>query len=394
VAALDFLSRDSVLAPPAAAAAIAQRVLDRAGQLAPEDRARLAGVLARLGRAGDARRLLEPLWESVRVEGRRAVLGDSADWWQRLYFRSELRPLARLVAATLAVDPSHRLLGPLTETLVHQGRATPWWNTQDLGAVAGAMTEFDRRQRQAVAGGVMVRGAGGRVLFRRDALGAGGDAAADSSIALAGLLRDGRLTMRLEAPRGRGDGAGVFYFATVYAVPLVPPTRADSRGIVVERWYERAADGRPLGGAVDEGDLVRVRLRVTLPATRQFLVLDDPLPGGLEAVDLSLRTADTLSGARRGFPAGRPGQPRQRPLPYGRTVGGGWMPWQHQEIRDDRVVWSARWLPPGVYEASYVARATTAGTFVRPPAHAEEMYNPAVYGESDGGAFTVRERRP
>jgi len=25
-------------------------------------------------------------------------------------------------------------------------------------------------------------------------------------------------------------------------------------------------------------------------------------------------------------------------------------------------------------------------------AHAEEMYNPAVYGRSDGGVFVVRER--
>ena len=40
-------------------------------------------------------------------------------------------------------------------------------------------------------------------------------------------------------------------------------------------------------------------------------------------------------------------------------------------------------------EASYVARATTAGVFVRPPAQAEEMYNPAVHGRSDGGVFTV-----
>ena len=43
----------------------------------------------------------------------------------------------------------------------------------------------------------------------------------------------------------------------------------------------------------------------------------------------------------------------------------------------------------GSWDISYVARATTAGHFVRPPAHAEEMYNPAVHGRSDGGWFTV-----
>ena len=58
-------------------------------------------------------------------------------------------------------------------------------------------------------------------------------------------------------------------------------------------------------------------------------------------------------------------------------------------MRDDKVVYVATQLWPGSYSATYVARATTPGVFARPPAHAEEMYNPAVFGESDGGVFTV-----
>jgi uncharacterized protein YfaS (alpha-2-macroglobulin family) len=34
----------------------------------------------------------------------------------------------------------------------------------------------------------------------------------------------------------------------------------------------------------------------------------------------------------------------------------------------------------GVYRHSYVARATTPGRFVVPPAKAEEMYAPEVFG--------------
>ena len=46
-------------------------------------------------------------------------------------------------------------------------------------------------------------------------------------------------------------------------------------------------------------------------------------------------------------------------------------------------------LWPGTYTATYLARATTPGTFIKPPAHAEEMYNPGVNGRSDGGTFVV-----
>jgi uncharacterized protein YfaS (alpha-2-macroglobulin family) len=67
-----------------------------------------------------------------------------------------------------------------------------------------------------------------------------------------------------------------------------------------------------------------------------------------------------------------------------------WTPFDHKEMRDERVVYSATVLWPGTYGATYLARATTAGVFLYPPAHAEEMYNPGVNGRSGGGTFTVR----
>jgi uncharacterized protein YfaS (alpha-2-macroglobulin family) len=140
-----------------------------------------------------------------------------------------------------------------------------------------------------------------------------------------------------------------------------------------------------------------VRLRLTVPRARYFVVLDDALPAGLEAVDLSLRTvggvpgpgaADTSSSAPAEGDEAEPGEPSYR-WAYGMWDAGWWSPFDHRELRDDRVVYAATVLWKGEYTASYLARATTPGRFTRPPAHAQEMYNPAVYGESDGGTFTV-----
>jgi uncharacterized protein YfaS (alpha-2-macroglobulin family) len=78
---------------------------------------------------------------------------------------------------------------------------------------------------------------------------------------------------------------------------------------------------------------------------------------------------------------------------YGYWDSGWWSPFDHREIRDDRVVYSATVLWAGTYTATYIARATTPGSFIRPPAHAEEMYNPAVNGRSDGGTFVITEKR-
>lgn len=120
----------------------------------------------------------------------------------------------------------------------------------------------------------------------------------------------------------------------------------------------------------------------------------DPLPAGLEAVDLSLKTAGLPRvPAMSTADEESADQAEVTGWYYGRWEYGWWSPWDHRERRDDRVVYVATTLWPETYSVSYVARATTPGVFIRPPAHAEEMYNPAVNDRSDGGVFTGMSKR-
>ena len=70
-------------------------------------------------------------------------------------------------------------------------------------------------------------------------------------------------------------------------------------------------------------------------------------------------------------------------------VGSFWSPFVSSEKRDDRVSYYAEELPPGVHTLTFVARATTIGSFALVPAEATEMYAPEVFGRSDGGTFDV-----
>ncbi len=208
-----------------------------------------------------------------------------------------------------------------------------------------------------------------------------------------------RVTITVRATDRGGDALPLFFYATVHDVPRQRPVTPDQQGIQVERWYEDYDTGKPIVSA-PEGSLVRVRLRITVAADRQFVALTDPLPAGLEAVDLSLRTTGQLPGPGAAAPETRPSEETDEQsgyYPWGWYYGswdaGWWSPFDHKELRDDRVVYFATVLWTGRYSATYVARATTPGTFMRPPAHAEEMYNPAVQGRSDGGVFTVTQRQ-
>jgi uncharacterized protein YfaS (alpha-2-macroglobulin family) len=379
VAAVDFLS---LLRRPSIPAE--NRLLNRVAQMRWEDRVRLAEVIARRD-AETARRLLESAWANVQVEGRRASLPDTIIDDRYFYFRSSARSAARLFTATLALDPSHPLVSPLLATLVSHGRTEErrYWTTQDYGAVVLALLRYeelradfaDRTARVASAGRLLAESSAGRV------------APTETAAPLTGLLSDrddGSKELRVSLAASE-PGRPIYYYFTVREVPLEPPVRPGDAGIQVERWYELYdRPGEPIIEA-SEGDIVRVRLRINVPNERHFFVLDDPLPAGLEAVDISLRTEGQLEGADLYEREAEP----EDPWWYGSWYYGYWSPFDHRELRDDRVIYAATVLWPGTYQTSYVARATTSGRFTRPPAHAEEMYNPAVNGRSDGGSFAV-----
>jgi uncharacterized protein YfaS (alpha-2-macroglobulin family) len=118
---------------------------------------------------------------------------------------------------------------------------------------------------------------------------------------------------------------------------------------------------------------VRVRVTLVAPSVRFHVALVDPLPAGLEPLNPVLAVtgplpADPAPGGRAVI-AGRP------------SAGWWWGPWyDHSNLRDERAEAFASYLPAGVYTFSYVARATTPGTFVVPPPRAEEMYAPETFG--------------
>ena len=60
------------------------------------------------------------------------------------------------------------------------------------------------------------------------------------------------------------------------------------------------------------------------------------------------------------------------------------------EKLDDQVRLFATRLGEGHHEFAYIVRATTAGAYSTAPAHAEEMYEPEVFGRTATAAIDVR----
>ena len=155
------------------------------------------------------------------------------------------------------------------------------------------------------------------------------------------------------------------------------------QGITISRSYypyERGADLSQVEAVTEakQGDLLLGRLTLVVPNDLHYVVVEDPLPAGLEAVDQSLQTSP---------------QNPQLPTDYDWqnvfTRGWGWWYFDHTQLRDEKVVLSASYLPAGSYVYTYLVRAGTAGEFNVIPPTAQEFYFPDVYGRGEGSQFVV-----
>jgi len=175
-----------------------------------------------------------------------------------------------------------------------------------------------------------------------------------------------------------GDGRLYYRLGLRYAPTdlKLPP---EEMGFVVQRVYEAVDDpddvrlGEDGVWYIKAGARVRVRLTMVSANRRYHVALVDPLPAGLEIINPALAVSETI-------PAD-PDSPQE---------GWWWWRWyQHQNLRDERVEVFTQLLWEGVYEYTYVTRATTPGRFVAPPAKAEEMYSPEVFGRSAGDIVVI-----
>jgi uncharacterized protein YfaS (alpha-2-macroglobulin family) len=177
------------------------------------------------------------------------------------------------------------------------------------------------------------------------------------------------------------DGPGRLYYrlGLNYAPQNLWLAAADY-GFAVEREYEAVDDPKDVtrtkdGYQVKAGARVRVKLTMVAPARRYHVALIDPLPAGFEALNPALAVTGTQ-------PVGEAAEMRTRYW--------WWGPWyEHQNLRDSRAEAFTTYLWDGVYTYTYIARATTPGAFVAPPAKAEEMYAPETFGRSASDRVTV-----
>ena len=287
-----------------------------------------------------------------------------------LVLYSDRRDDGLLLESLIETQPKNPLIPKLVRGLLDHRSAGRWENTQENCWVLLALDRYFHQYESVtpnfVASLWLGQGFAGEQKFRgRDK---------DEKVIHIPLSQvKGALTVAKEGP-----GRLYYRIGLNYSPKSLKQAPADY-GFTVQRRYEAIADNRDVIRGKDgtwhikAGSEVKVTVTMQAPSRRYHVALVDPLPAGLEALNPALL-----------------GNGNRAQAPQNRQDGWWTQYWyQHQNLRDERVEAFTQLLWEGVYTYSYVARATTPGTFVVPPAKAEEMYHPETFGRSGSDRVVI-----
>ncbi len=184
----------------------------------------------------------------------------------------------------------------------------------------------------------------------------------------------------------RTSGPGKMYYTAhlnsfIQANDLAPI----NRGFSVQRaYYDADCDPEvskcdPISG-IEAGEQVRVELTVVVPADQVFVIIEDPLPSGAEAIDPGLATSASAASGNI--------QRIDQDYSYGYW---GWWYFDRIEYRDEKVVFLSEFLPAGTYQYTYNLQSVIPGQYQVNPATARQEFFPEVFGRSNGFLFEIEE---
>jgi uncharacterized protein YfaS (alpha-2-macroglobulin family) len=343
-------------------------VLIREQEPTPEARLYLAAVLADRKGLGDVLlKTITAVLNQVVVDPEDAHVEPRGEF--ALAFSSRATLTAMLMECLVKLDSGHTLLPKLSRWLVKVLARTHQVSTHEGALGLMALSAYFTKLEKDVADFDVAVELDGKELMRDHLAGRRPDVYTD----LVGMqsLKPGK-AMELTFDR---TGTGRFYYhARLQYAPRTDLTRVapKAQGFLVSR-RAFTLDGHPVLDRVKRGQAYVVELDVANTEQRAYMVLTDPLPAGVEAVNLDFATVSPA--LKRAF--------------YERTGAQGPGEADFQEIGEDEVRFFVDSLEPGLHRYFYLARAVHRGEYRAPGAKAAEMYNAENFGSTSGSLLKV-----
>jgi alpha-2-macroglobulin len=326
----------------------------------------------------------------------RAILRTTTAHWEEhethyWTMSSDDRSTALALQALVRTDPDNFLVPNAVRHLMQRREDGHWRSTQETAVTLMALAEYLAQSGELEASYTYQATLDGQTIEQGSVNRENLDEPVTVVVALAEMIagqqpagdqqHTSSLTLQKEGP-GR-----LHYSLRLRSYQDASEVEPLDRGMAVQRDYISVDQDtlEPTGALISEAqasEVVQVRVTLTVPDHVSYLVVEDMLPAGLEPLDTSLKT---VSDAVQEGELAEEGEEEDED-----EVFPSWRYFAQTEIHDNRVALFATYLTAGTYHYTYLARATTAGTFQTLPTLAYQMYAPEVFGRSSGTRFVVR----
>lgn len=340
-------------------------ILAQSDVLDVADRARLARYFLRFPQwAPTGRPMAQKLFESLYLTARNASVNTQTEWG---WFGSGSTAQSELLRLAVTAHAPSDTLDAIVRTLTVDHCTCIFIDTYETARKLQALLDYLRAQ-PASPDFIATATLAGRTISARFK----GPSAPVKRLRVSGSAL-GKTVTQLSMHK---QGTGTLHYAMTYTYFLTGAQPGMLSGLRITRTVHPANEERILA----QMGLQKLTAPVTLNAAQVYdigleiisdhptdhVLITDPLPAGLEAVDATFQTS----------------------TPYFQSKDNSWQI-EYQNIYKDRVFAYADRLQAGVYSLHYLVRSVTPGTYAWPGAEIHLQYAPEEFGRAAAATLMI-----
>lgn len=180
------------------------------------------------------------------------------------------------------------------------------------------------------------------------------------------------------------EGKGFLYYTTSlsYSLPSELQLQRDNGIEVHTRVFDKETSEELTSTQLEAGKLYTMKTSISVTKTSTYVALRVPVPSGCEIVDATFATSARDEGG--------PGYEGVEDYDYDDYYYHSFYDENSQKIYDNEVQYFWNRIYPGVKYVTFTFRAARRGVYPLPPAMAECMYEPEIFGRTNGNLYTIK----
>ncbi|MCR4947850.1 MAG: alpha-2-macroglobulin [Treponema sp.] len=282
------------------------------------------------------------------------------------WYQSETVQYAAILSALVTVNPDDEMVDRLIYTLLSKQSQGRWQNTITTSAVLESIYIYIQNRKLDNTNFTATAKLNGKELMNENFKGV---AAKPKTLKLpfedefiSSLERDKKIPLVFEK-----NGDGYLFYTTEMKYALPDEAQASrNEGLSITYEITDFDTGELINVTKDtcdltlqSGKLYKAKVYIQTNRTREYVAVRAPIPSGAEVLDSS-------------------------------PVTSGWRSsMSHKSITDNEVQFFWDEMHSGRYSFDFTFRAVRRGVYPTPPVQAECMYEPEVFGRSDGYLFVI-----